>query len=191
MSRRRFFPALLLAMLALAGFARADTSGGQQICDGPYALCSSAQCQPIVGDPTKVTCSCEGPLRGQNIANSACAARERSLTSTFSLWDPTTTPTKPAKPVLGCLGGSANQWAFCLDAPCTVENGKTTCQCALKPASDAYVFASACPTDAASLKDACGKIWSAASKAELESGYSQLKAVSSPAPEMTYCPALK
>jgi len=178
-------------LLALIGLARADTSGGQQICDGQYALCSSAQCQPIGGDPSKVSCTCEGPLRGQNIANSACAARENSLTSTFSLWDPTKTPTKPAKQVLGCIGANANQWAFCLDAPCSVVNGKTICQCALKPASDAYTFIDACPADAGSLKEACGNIWSAASKAELESGYSQLKATSSAAPVMAYCPAVK
>ena len=48
---------------------RADTSGGQVICLGRYALCSSAQCQPIAGDKTNVKCDCELPPEGLNIAN--------------------------------------------------------------------------------------------------------------------------
>lgn len=70
----------------------ADTSGGQRICDGPYALCSSAKCHAIDSDSNHVKCTCEGPLQGLNIANSSCRSRTKQLTSTFSLWDPTAGP---------------------------------------------------------------------------------------------------
>ena len=79
----------LVATALLPRIARgADTSGGQRICDGPYALCSSAKCQTIDGDPSHVQCVCVGPLQGLNIADFTCQARTDQLTSTFSLWDP-------------------------------------------------------------------------------------------------------
>ena len=119
---------------------RRHVRGGQRVCDGPYALCSSAKCQAIDGDPHHVKCTCEGPLQGLNIANSTCQARTNALTSTFSLWDPTATNLKPAKSSLACTGKNAGKWAFCLDAPCSVENGTVSCRCQLRPASDYYTF---------------------------------------------------
>ena len=138
------------------------------------ALCSSAKCQAIDGDPGHVKCTCEGPLQGLNIANSSCPARTDQLTSTFSLWDPTATANKPAKSSLACTGSNAGKWAFCLDAPCSVEKGAVSCRCLLNPASDYYTFIDVCPSDAPSLRAACAEIWSAASQAELLSGFSQL-----------------
>lgn len=168
---------------------RADTSGGQRICDGQYALCSSAQCHPTAGDPGHVTCSCEGPWRGLNIANSACEAREDHLTSTFSLRDPAGSAHQAPKKSLACVGENAGKWAFCLDAPCTAGAGGVSCKCELSAASDYYTFTSACPTDGKALRAACSLIWSAASKAELLSGYSQLAPFYGHPPELAYCPA--
>jgi hypothetical protein len=167
----------------------ADTSGGQRICDGPYALCSSARCQTVSGDPAHVICSCEGPLQGLNIGNSSCQSRTDRLTSTFSLRDPTPTGGKPAKPSLACTGANAGKWAFCLDAPCSVDKGTVSCRCSLKPASDYYTFTSVCPTDAPALRATCAEIWSAASQAELQSGFSQLTPFYGNPPKLTYCPA--
>lgn len=187
---RRVWLALVavLALGVLPGAAQADNSGGQRICEGPYALCSSAQCQPVAGDPTRVDCACEGPFNGLNIGNSSCAARIQGLTSTFSLVDPTATKTKSAKPSLACTGDNANRWAFCLDAPCSVVDGKASCQCTLNPVSDYYTFTNACPTDGAALKQACGQIWSAASQTELVSGFSQLSPFYGNPPVIAYCP---
>jgi hypothetical protein len=167
--------------------ARADASGGQRICDGRYALCSSAQCQPIPGDPKHVTCSCEGPLRGLNIANSSGAVREYQLTSTFSLRDPAGAPDQAPKSSMACTGENAGKWAFCLDAPCTAGSGGVSCTCELSAASDYYTFTSACPTDGKALHAACALTWSAASKAELLSGYSQLAPFYGYPPELAYC----
>ena len=47
---------LVVTILLPISARSADTSGGQRICDGPYALCSSAKCQAIDGDPGHVKC---------------------------------------------------------------------------------------------------------------------------------------
>jgi hypothetical protein len=180
----------LVATALLPRIARgADTSGGQRICDGPYALCSSAKCQTIDGDPSHVQCVCVGPLQGLNIADSTCQARTDQLTSTFSLWDPTATDHKPAKASLACTGSNAGKWAFCLDAPCSVEDGAVSCRCQLNPPSDYYTITDACPTDGTALRTACAEIWSAATQAELSSGFSQLAPFYGNPPKLSYCPA--
>jgi len=181
------YAAVVVTILLPIAARGADTSGGQRICDGPYALCSSAKCQAIDGDPSNVKCTCEGPLQGLNIANSSCQARTNQLTSTFSLWDPTATKHKPAKSSLACTGSNARRWAFCLDAPCSVEKGAVSCRCQLKPASDYYTFINVCPLDGTPLRAACAEIWSAASKAELLSGFSQLAPFYGNPPKLAYC----
>jgi len=180
---------MVASVLLWTAARAADTSGGQRICDGPYALCSSARCTGIDGDPGHVLCRCEGPLQGLNIGNSSCQARTGRLTSTFSLWDATAAGHKPAKSSLACTGGNAGKWAFCLDAPCELDRGTLSCRCELKPASDYYTFTNACPTDADALRSACAETWSAASQAELNSGFSQLTPFYGNPPKLTYCPA--
>ncbi len=175
-------------VLLTSGAVLADGSGGQVICLGRYALCSSAQCKPIGTDKQNVQCDCEMPPEGLNIGNSTCLSRARNLTSTFSLWDLTATKDKKAKPSLACTGDKAGAWAFCLDAPCTVANGRATCTCKLMPRSDYYTFISSCPSSDAEHRAACGKIWSGANKAELMSGYSQLWSYYADFPDLVYCP---
>ncbi len=169
------------------GPAWADSSGGQVVCLGRYALCSSAQCSQIDNDKEHVRCDCELPPEGLNIGDSTCQERAQNLTSTFSLWDFTKTKDKKAKFSLACTGGNANAWAFCLDAPCTTKDGKTTCTCKLKPSSDYYTFTPDCPSSEATLTEACGKIWSGALLAELLSGYSQLWSFYADIPKLNYC----
>jgi len=169
--------------------AFADSSGGQLICDGTYALCSSAACEKDPDDPSKSQCRCEGPLQGLNVGDSTCLARAAQLTSTFPLWDLTATPTKPAKRSLGCTGKDAGEWAFCLDAPCEVAEGVVTCRCSVTAASDYYTFTDRFPADPAEQSKLCGGLWSAALQAELMSGYSQLWLFYADIPKLEYCPA--
>ena len=182
--------AILLGMTATIamGPAQADGSGGTRICDGRYVLCSSAQCRRIPGDPTHVTCSCEGPLNGLNIGDSSCQSRTEKPTSTFSLYDLMAASNRRAKVPVSCSGANANTWAFCLDAPCIAAKGGVSCTCKVAPASDYTVFAVACPKDKAALEAVCTKIWSSASQAELTSGYSQLTPFYGNPPKLTYCP---
>ena len=183
--------ALAATALLTINPADADSSGGTRICDGRYALCSSARCQPIDGDPTHVQCSCEGPLNGLNIGDSSCQSRTDRLTSTFSLWDITATRHKPAKRPVSSTGANANKWAFCLDAPCSADKGGVSCKCLLNAASDYTIFSSSCPTDDKALHAACAEIWSSASQAELMSGYSQLTPFYGNRPNLAYCPPIQ
>ena len=187
MLRNIFILMGLLILTARSG--NAADSGGQIICESRYALCSSALCKPIPGSSTEVSCACEGPLNGLNIANSSCKARTDMLKSTFSLHDPSTTGGKSAKSALACVGDNANAWAFCLDAPCTIEAGVATCRCMLQARSDYYTFVDTCPTNASALRAACGQLWSGASRAELESGFSQLASFFEYPPNLEHCRA--
>jgi len=181
---------LLAAVVATAGgTAAADESGGQTICLGRYALCSSAECHPIENEPESVRCDCEVPPEGLNVGNSSCQSRAASLTSTFSLWDLTATETKAAKRSLACTGELGGPWAFCLDARCTeTDAGGAECTCDLRPASDYYTFTDRCPETEAERRESCGKIWSAALQTELLSGYTQLWSFYADIPELEYCP---
>ena len=123
---------LATALLLATQPAAADNSGGSRICEGPYALCSSAVCQAMAGDQTHVKCACEGPLNGLNIGDLSCKERTERLTSTFSLLDITSTRAKPAKSLISCAGENKNVWAFCLDAPCSADKGRLSCTCQLK-----------------------------------------------------------
>jgi hypothetical protein len=69
--------ALVVTILLPITARSADTSGGQRICDGPFALCSSAKCQAIDDDPSHVKCTCEGPLQGFWRESSALTTRKR------------------------------------------------------------------------------------------------------------------
>ena len=180
---------LVVTILLPISARSADTSGGQRICDGPYALCSSAKCQAIDGDPGHVKCTCEGPLQGLNIANSSCPARTDQLTSlTFSLWDPTATAHKPAKSSLAITPAAMRVSGRSALMHLAAWRGAVSCRCLLNPASDYYTFIDVCPSDAPSLRAACAEIWSAASQAELLSGFSQLTPFYGNPPNLAYCP---
>ena len=180
--------AVVALQLLWAGASRADSSGGQIICLGRYALCSSAQCTPVANDKEHVSCACEVPPESLNIGDSTCQQRAQRLTSTFSLWDLTATKDKKAKHALACAGDQAGAWAFCLDAPCTEKDGKATCTCKLMPKSDYYTLISDCPSSDSVLAETCGKVWSGALQAELLSGYSQLWSFYADIPRLKYCP---
>jgi hypothetical protein len=179
------------ALLLATQPAAADNSGGSRICEGPYALCSSAVCQAMAGDQTHVKCACEGPLNGLNIGDLSCKERTERLTSTFSLLDITSTLTKPAKSLISCAGENKNVWAFCRDAPCSADKGRLSCTCQLNPSpSDYVIFASACLADNRALRAACAQIWSSASQAELMSSYSQLAPFYGDPAKLAYCPPI-
>lgn len=87
---------MFLAAFPAAGLAQsgdATGAGGQTVCFGAYALCSSAPCADDPLQSGKVVCDCEIPPDGLNAGNSTCESRGQQLTSTFPLWDITKTPT--------------------------------------------------------------------------------------------------
>lgn len=179
-------PMLAAALIAFA--AQADSAGESTICRGRYALCSSAQCRPLRGDKDHAVCRCEGPLRGPNIGDSPCAAREATITSTFSLADLISRHGHAAKTPLHCAGSDMNRWASCLDAPCTGIKGGVACKCKLQPISAFTVFSAGCLSDPDKVHALCAKIWSSASDNEFENLYRQLRPLHSDAPKLGFCP---
>jgi hypothetical protein len=152
---------------------------------------------PSSEDPLQsgtVVCDCEIPPEGWNVGNSTCESRGQKLTSTFSLWDITKTPTKPAKRSLACEGANANAWAFCLDSPCeNTESGAARCSCTLAKASEFYTLGGGC--DVAQRKAPTTppgrtrpyKYWSGASLTEFLSGYGQLWVFYEQIPKLNFC----
>jgi len=178
---------LLGLVLVFPGAARGDESGGQLICLGRYALCSSAECQPIENEDSAVLCDCELPPEGLNVGNSTCQSRAEKLTSTFSLWDLTATVDKPAKRALLCEGEPARAWAFCLDSPCTRKGDGARCTCPLAEPSAYYVFVEECPASEEERAKMCSTTVSAAMLTQLLSGYSQLWPFYADIPRLEYC----
>jgi len=116
---------VLCTVLTLSASMAEDTTtkkdNSPEICEGLYALCTSAPCVP---DPenkdSKAICSCE-VNKGINFGYSSCDSREKktddygvtNLISTYSFAQ------GPSKPVLSCPKGKP--WTDCLDKSCTVN----------------------------------------------------------------------
>lgn len=103
-----------------------------QVCKGKYALCTTAQCEPIDGTDA-VLCSCD-VKKGYSVGSKACEsegdAKSGALVSRYY----------PVKSFVACQND--REWAYCLDAPCTVDKktGKAMCTCSTKKGSDLYVI---------------------------------------------------
>ena len=201
MATRSFAGLLGLLLLAAcspqAVFAQpggASGAGGQMVCYGEYALCSSAPCTDDPNSPGGAICDCEIPPEGLNVGNSSCESRGQQLTSTFSLWDITKTAAKPAKRSLGCEGANATAWAFCLDSTCKrTASGGAQCSCKLAPASSFYTLGGGCdeaqctaPTTPPGQKQPY-KYWSGATLTEFLSGYDQLWVFHEKIPKLNFC----
>lgn len=116
---------VLVALLTLGAYGAAAETGssGEEgiICEGLYALCTSAPCIP---DPenreSKALCSCE-VNKGINYGHTSCDQRTpakddygiTTLISTYSFAQ------GPSRPILICPEGKP--WTDCLDRPCTVN----------------------------------------------------------------------
>jgi len=124
----------VLFLITVVSFASAQTGKGH-VCEGLYALCTSAPCIPDPTDPEKkAVCSCE-VLDGRSFGFHACPQRKAStdsngvtkVTSTFSFAQ------APTKPVLVCPAGKP--WTDCLDSPCIVDPMDPThaiCTCGIE-----------------------------------------------------------
>lgn len=92
------------------------------ICEGSYALCTSAHCIPQPGYPSKSICFCEVVEQGQSVSNIPCIARKpridkqgvTTLLSAFS-YKHSIEGTKLMK----CPGKTP--WSRCLNKRCTVD----------------------------------------------------------------------
>lgn len=99
-----------LLCLFLASSALGAVYHNEQVCDGPYVLCSAAHCTYLPGNSSFASCSCVGPYDGLNLglSNNTCKSRTESLISTFSLRNPYAPPSQYETVSSG--GWSRNGW---------------------------------------------------------------------------------
>jgi len=186
---------LIAALLLTAAVINAAAESGKDdakgiVCEGRYALCTSAPCIP---DPEntdgKALCTCE-VNEGINFGYTQCSERTPStsghgvmtLVSTYSFAQ------GPSKPVLSCPKGKP--WTNCLDRPCTVNPMNllsALCKCDIVRDKAFVTYGGDCNT----LTCDTG-YWSGASVGSYMSGSDQLfQKMGMDKIPVTYCPGMK
>ncbi len=118
---------------------------GAWLCKQPYALCTTAPCQPSATDPTMSTCRCI-VLDGYSMGYTSCQERVpvgRKLVSNFS-----TANVTDAFRVMTCPEEAP--WANCLDMPCELDSldpALATCQCPIVASGPSFTFGGDCDTN--------------------------------------------
>jgi len=122
----------VLAVLAVAFGCARSQEGQNQLCTQQYALCTSAQCVPQPGDPTRSICYCDveegkslGTVPCDQLRPSTDANGVRTVYSTFSLQQ-----FQAGKRGMKCPAGTP--WSNCLNKRCTVDPAdptKAICVC--------------------------------------------------------------
>jgi hypothetical protein len=128
---------------------------GAWLCRQPYALCTTAACQPSAHDPKVANCRCFVE-DGYSIGYTSCRARTpvgEKLVSTFSTQNVTS-----RFRVMICP--ERDRWANCLDVPCRIDPGDPTaalCPCPIVERGPSLAFGGECD-----LSTCSSVIWSAA-----------------------------
>jgi hypothetical protein len=117
------------------------------ICEGRYALCTSAPCIPNPSDPNSTAiCACE-VTEGKSYGFKSCQERvprtdENEVTSLVSTYSFAQAPTKP---IIVCPSGKP--WTDCLDKPCTIDPLNplsAICSCDIKRTSRFVTYGANC-----------------------------------------------
>ena len=125
-------------LTALMAVTLVGCSGENQatytVCNGTYALCTTAACQPIAGKEDTASCACEVKT-GYSLGMKPC--QDEVETS-----DGKQIPSRyyPIKSYAIC--DNNRPWANCLDSPCTVDPNdpsKAACACPVVKGAGPYV----------------------------------------------------
>src|ERR1043165_4568215 len=99
--------------------------GGVVLCEGIYALCTTAMCAPVAGKEGLLSCKCS--VQNGYSAGTACnEMRDTPQGKTiFSRYH-------PIQSYVAC--NNARPWAWCLDVPCVIDadnplQSTATCSC--------------------------------------------------------------
>jgi hypothetical protein len=124
----------IIAVVSVA-FTNQKANDANQLCKHQYALCTSALCVPMPGDPTKAICFCDvkegasmSTVPCDTITPSTDADGIRTVYSTFSL-----DQFREGKKSMKCP--SNTPWTWCLNKRCTVDPSnakKAVCTCDVK-----------------------------------------------------------
>jgi hypothetical protein len=122
----------LLTLLMSTIYVRADN---YTLCEGLYALCTSAKCTAVPGKEGTVSCGCE-VRDGYSAGRDNCKRTEdtRAGADIQSRYF-------PVKSLSIC--NNDRQWADCLGKLCTIDEndpGKATCFCTLEKNKGPYVI---------------------------------------------------
>ncbi len=163
----------LLPILAVAFVASACGILGKhpmmRLCKQQYALCTSAHCIPVPGDPSKAVCHCE-VQDGPSMSTVPCDQLKPStdpngiqtVYSTFSYKQ-----LEAGKKVLKCPGGTP--WTWCLNKRCTVDPANpavAVCLCdVMRTTEDWITFGGGCDRSSCS-----ASYWSGAAMKDFDEG---------------------
>lgn len=107
------------------------------VCEGEYALCTAAKCEPNPDNEKEALCVCTaqvGPSIGLESCRSARTVKgEKTINSRYY----------PVTSYLSCPGNKP--WADCMDSVCTVDKenpAKAVCVCTIVKNKGKYVLAS-------------------------------------------------
>ncbi len=127
------------------------------LCEQTYALCTSAKCVPMPGDPSRAICTCTVE-EGKSMATVPCEKLKptvdenkiRTIYSTFNFKQ-----YREGKKIMQCPGGTP--WTDCLNKTCTVDPDNPTkaiCTCdVIRSSEDWVTFGGGCETAT------CGKAY--------------------------------
>jgi len=128
-----------LALIALSVVVLSGCTGESKsdftVCEGIYALCTTAQCQPIADQEGTVSCDCT-VRTGYSLGLEPCkgevaTAEGKQIVSRYY----------PIKSYAIC--SNDRPWANCLDSPCIVDKsdpGKAACTCPVVKKQGPYVI---------------------------------------------------
>lgn len=157
----KVFGLLLICLTPLAFAARHNGV----ICNGMYAICASAPCNPIPGHIKKALCQCT-VVSGTSFGQTSCNYRKPTkiaygltqIISTYSF------AVAQNNPVMTCASGTP--WANCLDAKCIIDPrapGKAMCTCSIVTAGKYVTYGGKC-----SIPTCKNTIWSGATQQSFE-----------------------
>ena len=165
-----FFAFLLAAVLLPLAAGAAPKSGGSGVavfCEGTYALCIKAPCQPVTnadGTVTKVLCSCvveQGVSMGPGSCSSRKPRKPRKHGSTTHLVSTYSNKFNKEEQNLTC-DNPDQKWANCYGAACVTDPADPTraqCNCPVRKGK-MVTLGGKCA------QDSCNAMWSAARPAE-------------------------
>jgi hypothetical protein len=157
---------------------------GTWLCNQPFALCTTASCQPSTTDPNISVCRCV-MQNGYSVGYKTCTERAQKGNSVRS--DFSTMNINSSFKVLSCPSGVP--WANCVDVECEIDPtnpAMALCQCVTVRTGKSFTFGGGCdPTNCAS------EIWSGASaESSLNTAYLKgMKQLGQPVTFPKACPS--
>ncbi len=157
---------------------------GTWLCNQPFALCTTASCQPSTTDPNISVCRCV-MQNGYSVGYKSCTERAQKGSSVRS--DFSTMNINPSFEVLTCPSGVP--WANCVDVECEIDPtnpAMALCQCVTVRTGQSFTFGGGCDST-----NCTSVIWSGASaESSLNTAYLKgMKQLGQPVTFPKTCPS--